>query len=63
MLILWSKTAPELPVHYPFSSDICSKGQFEWFVGNNRKSGPRIELGLASSDNGLQLMDKEGVVH
>ncbi len=24
---------------------------------------PRIELGLTSSDNGLQLMDKEGVVH
>ncbi len=64
LLTLLSKDAPELPVHYPFSSDPASQGQFEWFVGNHRyKKGPRIELPLPSDDEGLPLMDKMGNIH
>ena len=63
LLTLLGKEAPELPVHYPFSSDPASQGQFEWFVGNNRfKIGPRIELPLPSENEGLPLIDKMGNV-
>lgn len=63
LLVLQNKIAPQLPVHYPFSSDPSSKGQFEWFVGNKRSSGPRVELGLTHEDRGLPLINKQGKTH
>ena len=59
---LIGRAEPTLPVHYPKSHDRNSKGQFEWFVGNKRLSGPKIELALATEDHGLPLMDKQGNV-
>ena len=60
ILTLLNIEEPELPVHYPYSPDNNSQGQFEWFVGNNRLHGPRIELGLATESEGLPLIDKKG---
>ncbi|OQA22603.1 MAG: RAMP superfamily protein [Chloroflexi bacterium ADurb.Bin360] len=58
---------PELPIHYPRTSqDPSSEGKnFEWFMGNNRggrkSPGPRLSLPLASQDTeGLPLLDKYG---
>ncbi len=63
LLALLGKKEPALPVHYPYSPDPDSKGSFEWFVGNNRGDGPRLELGLAAEDQGLPLLDKRGKQH
>jgi CRISPR-associated protein (TIGR03986 family) len=60
LFALLGKVAPSLPVHYPYSPDPRSNGQFEWFVGNNRAKGPKIELSLASQDEGLPLIRKDG---
>ena len=60
LLALVGRQDPELDVHYPYSPEPYSKGQFEWFVGNNRKSGPGVELALPTEDQGLPLIDKRG---
>ncbi len=60
LLALLSKEQPPLPVHYPRSPETESKGQFEWFMGNKRKDGPKIELDLAAEDKGLPLINKRG---
>ena len=60
LLALLGKKEPALKVHYPYSPDPDSKGSFEWFVGNKRGDGPRLELGLAADDKGLPLLDKRG---
>ncbi|MFY9572378.1 MAG: TIGR03986 family CRISPR-associated RAMP protein [Blastocatellia bacterium] len=64
LLALVGDREPSLPVHYPKSPDPNSKGQFEWFVGNKREGsrGPKEELGLAASDEGLPLISKDGTV-
>ena len=63
LLALLNKEAPELPVHYPAPpQDARSKGSFEWFVGNNRMKGPRLELALATEDKGLPRIKKDGTV-
>lgn len=56
-------TSPDLPVHYPRSTPAPQPDgkNFEWFVGNKRKGGPRIVLRLATEDTeGLPLVDKQG---
>lgn len=63
ILTLLAKEGPALPVHYPRSPDPDSKGQFEWFVGNNRLNGPRLELNLTTEDEGLPLIDRQGNIH
>ena len=60
LLALHNKQPPKLPVHYPYSPDPRSKGQFEWFVGNNRLHGPKVELGLAVQDRGLPFIKRDG---
>jgi CRISPR-associated protein (TIGR03986 family) len=62
LLALLNRNEPDLPVHYPKSPDPNSKGQFEWFVGNNRVNGPRIELSLATADEGLPYIRKDGTL-
>lgn len=64
LLALVGDHEPSLPIHYPKSPDPNSKGQFEWFVGNKREGnrGPKVELGLATSDEGLPLISKDGTV-
>lgn len=62
LLALLGKSQPALPVHYPYSPVRDSKGSFEWFVGNKRVNGPRIEMDLAERDNGLPFIDKFGQV-
>lgn len=60
---------PELPVHYPrpprppdHKPDPEGKN-FEWFVGNKRKHGPKVVLALADEDtDGLPLIDGRGNV-
>jgi CRISPR-associated protein (TIGR03986 family) len=60
LLAMLGTKEPELAVHYPYSPDPASKGQFEWFMGNKRFNGPRIELDIAAEDTGLPLIDKHG---
>lgn len=62
ILTILGRTPPDLPVHYPYSPDPRSKGQFEWFVGNTRLHGPRKELSLATEDEGLPLILKDGTI-
>lgn len=62
LLALLDKKPANLPVHYPYSPEPNSQGQFEWFVGNNRLHGPKIELDLAIEDSGLPLIDKKGSI-
>ena len=55
--------SPDLPVHYPRSTEYPQpEGKnYEWFVGNKRKDGPRIALRLATEDTGgLPVVDKFG---
>jgi CRISPR-associated protein (TIGR03986 family) len=55
--------SPSLPVHYPRSTEHPQpEGKnYEWFVGNKRKDGPRIALRLATEDTeGLPVVDKFG---
>ena len=52
---------PDLPIHYPRSTLQPQPGgkNYEWFVGNKRKGGPRLVLRLATEDtDGLPLVDK-----
>jgi CRISPR-associated protein (TIGR03986 family) len=57
----------KLPIHYPrpphppdHKPDPEGKN-FEWFVGNKRKNGPKLVLALADEDmEGLPLINKEG---
>lgn len=63
LLALVGRQEPLLPVHYPFSPDPRTQGRFEWFVGNKRKDGPKVELGLAVEDKGLPLIDRTGKIH
>lgn len=60
-LVGWQE--PTLPVHYPYSPAPYSQGAFEWFVGNKRADGPKIELALATEDSGLPLIDRGGKLH
>ena len=58
---------PDLPIHYPrpprppdHKPDPEGKN-FEWFVGNKRKGGPKLALKLADEDmEGLPLLNKRG---
>ena len=53
---------PELPIHYPRPTEQFDPDhpQFEWFVGNKRRSEP-VVLPLAKDDKaGLPLLDKKG---
>ena len=53
---------PELPIHYPRPTRQFDPNhpQYEWFVGNKRRSEP-IVLSLAKDDStGLPLLDKKG---
>jgi CRISPR-associated protein (TIGR03986 family) len=60
---------PDLPIHYPrpprppdHKPDPEGKN-FEWFVGNKRKGGPKLALKLADEDTGgLPLLDKQGEI-
>lgn len=60
LLALIGRKEPSLPVHYPLSPDPDTQGQFEWFVGNKRLKGPKLELALAIEDEGLPLIKKDG---
>jgi CRISPR-associated protein (TIGR03986 family) len=54
---------PDLPIHYPRTGRRPSpEGKnFEWFVGNKRRHGPKIALTLADEDKeGLPLIDRRG---
>jgi len=62
LLAMLGKKDPALNVHYPYSPEPNSKGQFEWFMGNKRPNGPRVELDIAAEDRGLPLIDKRGNV-
>lgn len=62
LLALVGENGAALPVHYP-APDLNFENQFEWFVGNKReRGGPKFELGLATEDEGLPLMGKDGKV-
>jgi CRISPR-associated protein (TIGR03986 family) len=53
----------ELPVHYPRSTPRPQpEGKnYEWFVGNKRKGGPRVALRLTTEDTeGLPLVNRYG---
>lgn len=58
--------SPQIPVHYPRSTqEPQPEGRnYEWFMGNKRSgrdAGPRLVLRLADEDTeGLPLMDKYG---
>jgi CRISPR-associated protein (TIGR03986 family) len=59
------EASPDLPVHYPRSSEHPQPDgkNFEWFVGNKRKGGPKIALPLATDDTeGLPLVDRSGKI-
>lgn len=60
LLALLGRKEPSLPVYYPYSREEGSQGAFEWFVGNKRKEGPKLELDLATDDKGLPFIDKKG---
>lgn len=52
-----------IPIHYPRSTRSPQKKgkNFEWFVGNNREpAGPCYALKLATEDDSLPLLDKDG---
>jgi CRISPR-associated protein (TIGR03986 family) len=51
-------------VHYPRTTKVpTEEGEnFKWFVGNTRKNGPHVPLGLAPKDRGLPVMDERGNV-
>lgn len=54
---------PSLPVHYPRSTEEPDpEGKnYEWFIGNKRKGGPRLALRLAVDDTeGFPLLDRFG---
>jgi CRISPR-associated protein (TIGR03986 family) len=62
---------PDLPIHYPrpphkergkwVTTPDPEGKNFEWFVGNKRKGGPRRALKLADEDTeGLPLLNKQG---
>lgn len=64
LLTLLNRQEPGLKVHYPYSSEQQpGQKQFEWFVGNKRDKGPKLELGLAVEDEGLPLIRKDGKVN
>lgn len=70
MALAGRREQQHLPVHYPFSPEIDFTkedkplvGRFEWFVGNKRKDGVRVEMGLAADDNGLPLIDRASKVY
>jgi hypothetical protein len=64
LLSLLNYQEPELKVHYPYSPEQQpGQKQFEWFVGNKRDKGPKLELGLAVEDEGLPLIRKDGKVN
>ncbi len=55
--------SPDLPVHYPRSSQEPQPDgkNYEWFMGNKRKGGPRLTLPLSPKDKeGFPLIDKSG---
>lgn len=63
LLALLKRAEPALPVHYPYSPEQgLGQKQFEWFVGNKHGRGPKLELGLASEDEGLPLISRDGSV-
>ncbi|MBN1919897.1 MAG: TIGR03986 family CRISPR-associated RAMP protein, partial [Anaerolineae bacterium] len=55
--------APDCRVHYPRSTQNPQPDgkNYEWFMGNKRKGGPRLALPLAPDDTeGFPLIDKSG---
>lgn len=58
-------TPPDKPIHYPRPESVPDpEGKnFEWFVGNKRRSSP-LALALATEDDkGLPILDKKGNPH
>jgi CRISPR-associated protein (TIGR03986 family) len=58
-------SAPDLPVHYPrtYGAPSVDGKNFEWFVGNKRRYGPKVALPLADEEaKGLPLIDRKGNV-
>jgi CRISPR-associated protein (TIGR03986 family) len=59
------EASPDLPVHYPRSTEQPQPDgkNYEWFMGNKRKDGPKIALPLATEDTeGLPLIKKSGKI-
>ncbi len=63
LLALLGEPQIDLPIHYPRSTPYPQEEgkNFEWFVGNNREPrGPLYALKLATEDDSLPLLDKDG---